>query len=653
MDALLTPLALFLSVLTGSSDLTPAATETPTPTPAAAAPQSQPLERGNLEAWLDGLLPYALDKADIAGAVVVVVKNGQVLLSKGYGYADVKARKPVDPARTLFRPGSISKLFTWTAVMQLVEQQKIDLDSDVNAYLDFKLPERPDGVITMRHLMTHTAGFEEQEKNTILEDPKALVPLTAYVKQSIPERIFKAGSTPAYSNYATALAGYIVQRVSGQDFNDYVEGHLFKPLAMSQASFRQPLPAALASDAALGYAVASGDAKPYELVTPGPAGSLAVSGEDIAHFMLAHLSGGAFGSERILSAETTKRMHETALTFIPPLNRMMLGFYEQNYNGHRIISHGGDLKYMHSYLHLMPDDQVGLFFSTNSTGHGGALRTALFEGFLDRHFGTTRSTAVVAAEMAQAHAKQLTGVYESSRRSQTSFLSLSNLIGAVDVEANADGTISASIVKSRNGAVRRYREVEPFVWRDVNSGWRLAAQVVDGKVARLSIDEVSPFMVFEPMPWWRSASWLYPAALIALATLLLRTVWWPISALLRRRHQTVPPQKSIADRRLFLSRLAVLAMVLVALGWMILFALGLSNAVNLEDALDPLLMLLYASSLVAYVGGGLVLSWHALHSFKASVSPWVKGGRAIVAMSGLVLLWVAVAYRLISFHLNY
>src|ERR1039458_5559500 len=222
---------------------------------ASAAPAVHALERADAESWLDGFMPYALETGDVAGAVVVVVKNGETVLAKGDGYSDVAAHTPVDPERTLFRSGSTSKLFTWTAVMQLVEQGKLDLDRDVNAYLDFRLPDRGTP-ITLRNIMTHTAGFEEKVKDLIADDPRQLVPLRTYVAEGIPTRIFKAGTTPAYSNYATALAGYIVQRVSGQTFDDYVDAHIFKPLGMTHSSFRQPLPAALAADAAKGYELA-------------------------------------------------------------------------------------------------------------------------------------------------------------------------------------------------------------------------------------------------------------------------------------------------------------------------------------------------------------------------------------------------------------
>src|SRR5688572_4550566 len=179
------------------------------------APTAPELTRADAETWLDGFMPYALGSADIAGAVVVIVKDGQVLLQKGYGYADVAARKPVDPELTLFRPGSVSKLFTWTAVMQLVEQGKLDLDADVNTYLDFKVPPRDGQPVTLRNFLTHTPGFEEQLKGLMFADPASITPLRESLARWVPTRIFAAGSTPAYSNYATALAGHIVERVSG------------------------------------------------------------------------------------------------------------------------------------------------------------------------------------------------------------------------------------------------------------------------------------------------------------------------------------------------------------------------------------------------------------------------------------------------------
>ena len=221
----------------------------PSPPPAnvPAASADEPgagLTKQDFETFLDALIPSELRTRNIAGAVVSVVKDGQVLLQKGYGYADFEAKKPVIPDQTLFRPGSISKLFTATAVMQLVEQGKLDLDRDVNDYLDFAIPKTYPEPITLRRLLTHTAGFEETLKNLFVARESDMKPLGTYLVNQMPARIFPPGKIPSYSNYGFTLAGYIVERVSGEKFERYIDNHILKPLKMNNSTFDQPLAAA-------------------------------------------------------------------------------------------------------------------------------------------------------------------------------------------------------------------------------------------------------------------------------------------------------------------------------------------------------------------------------------------------------------------------
>ena len=235
--------------------------------PPVQTPQLAPqLTRDDLGAFFDGFVPIELQRDDIAGAVVLVVKDGSVLFAKGYGYSDVKSKKPVTVGDTLFRPGSISKTFTWTAVMQLVEQGKIDLNRDVNDYLDFKIPATFDKPITMKDLMTHTPGFEETLKDLFVASASDMRPLRDYLATHLPAQIFPPGTTPAYSNYGATLAGYIVQRVSGMPFDDYVEQNILQPLGMHRTTFRQPLPADLQPLMSNGYNRASQSPKSFEFV---------------------------------------------------------------------------------------------------------------------------------------------------------------------------------------------------------------------------------------------------------------------------------------------------------------------------------------------------------------------------------------------------
>jgi CubicO group peptidase (beta-lactamase class C family) len=615
------------------------------------------LDRADLEAFLDGFVPYALQLGDIAGGVVTVVKDGEIIFAKGYGYADVAARKPVDPKTTMFRPGSVSKLFTWTAVMQLVAAGKLDLDQDVNTYLDFQIPARDDGPITLRHIMTHTAGFEEQVKSLITSKPKNLVPLREYVEHSTPGRIFKAGSTPAYSNYATALAGYIVERVSGERFDAYIDRHIFKPLDMQYSTFTQPLPDKFANDMSKGYKVASAPPEDYELVIPAPAGSLASSGNDMAHFMIAHLQNGEYHGNRILPERIAIMMHQTPTDMIAPLNRMMLGFYEQNYNGHRVISHGGDTEYMHSYLHLFPDDHVGLYMSFNSAGREGGshiARQALFDYFVARYFpAPPAALANITPATAAAHARLLAGDYEDSRRPERSFLRVLSLIAPDSVTVDKDNLVMFSLIKDRNGEVRKYREVQPFVWQDVNSNWRLAPKITDGRVVRLSVDEVSPFMVFEPFPWWRAPVWQRPAGLIALGVCLITALLWPIAVLVRRRLRAPLQLSARAARALREGRIAAAALTIMSIAWVALILGGLSMLNLFSPALDPLLILMYLLSVVAFVGGTALMLRSTYVTWSEGRSWTARVWSALLALSALVLLQIACVYHFMSFVTKY
>ncbi|MDR7193955.1 serine hydrolase [Luteimonas terrae] len=621
------------------------------------APGGAPvLSAADAEAWMDGFLPYALAAGDIAGAVVVVVKDGEVLLEKGYGYADVAARTPVDPAATLFRPGSVSKLFTWTAVMQLVEQGKLDLDADVNQYLDFEIPARDGTPVTLRQAMTHTTGFEEQVRALITADPDEITPLGAALKHWTPERIHVPGATPAYSNYATALAGYIVERVSGESFDDYIERHIFQPLGMTRSSFRQPLPAPLLAAMSMGYSKASdGEAKPYEFISLAPAGSLAATGADMGRFMIAHLQDGAFGDARILGADTARQMHSTGQASIGPLNRMMLGFYETSVNGHRAISHGGDTQWFHSDLQLFLDDGIGLFVSMNSSGRDGAtghIRYALSRGFADRYLpGTPGQTPGVPEADAKAHAQQIAGTYTSSRRPDSNFLSLANVLGPVKVVANEDGTITVAMATGAAGAPKQWREVAPYVWQDRDSTDRLAADVVDGQVVRFTMEPYAPIMVFERISAWRALA--MPLLVASLVVLLLTVVAWPVSALVRR-YYGAPYRLAGTDARAHrLVRIAAL-LVLLAMGAALALVVGmLSNLAMTSPDTDGLIIAVRLFATVVLPLGAAVAVWNAWQVLRGRRRVLAKLWALLLALACLFLLWIGIAQHVIGFGANY
>lgn len=635
----------------------PGAQTMPAPLAESTSPDgAHPLTAADVDAWLDGFMPYALAQGDIAGAVVVVVKNGQVLVQRGYGLADVAKRTPVDPNTTLFRPGSVSKLITWTAVMQQVEQGKIDLDADINKYLDFKIPDYAGKPVTMRQLMTHTAGFEEQLKNLIGSEKQGVPPYDELLKRWVPKRIFAPGTTPAYSNYGTSLAGYIVERVSGQPFNDYVEKNIFAPLRMTRSSFRQPLPENLKPLMASGYSTASGEKIDFEYVGPAPAGSMSSTGADMARFMLAHLNGGELDGARILKPETAKLMHTTVKKYVPPLDGMALGFFETDINGREVIAHLGDTGAFHTSLHLFPDEGVGLYASFNSSGKEGAVngvRISLFEQFADRYFPQEPDARRVPKEEAAKHARMMAGNWVASRRADSSFLNLTQFIGQVKLSVGKDGELVTPPGMALSGAPAKWVEVAPFVWDDLNSDQRLAAVVEDGKIKRFSVSILSAFTVYERPAWYKNSALLMPLFLFSIAILLLTVLLWPVRWAVRRHYGGSLP---LTGRDLLgyrLSRAAALAMLLLLVGWAVLITLMFGDLENLGGALDWLTVVLQVLTFIVLLGGLAVFGWYLWQVWTGKRRWTAKLWSVALVLAGVVLLWIGFAFHLLRVSTNY
>src|SRR5918997_375789 len=231
--------------------------------PTALSQQQGPTDPAEMEAFLNEELSREMEKHHIAGAAVSVVKDGELFFAKGYGSADLENNIPVDPEQTIFPIGSVTKLFTWTAVMQLAEQGKLDLDADIDKYLDFRIPDTYPQPITLENLMTHTAGFEDRRFEQLALDADDQVPTREWLISHMPARIRPPGDVAAYSNYGTALAGDIVARVSGEPYEQYIQEHILNPLDMVHTTARSPMPAELREDASVGYTYEDGAFKVF------------------------------------------------------------------------------------------------------------------------------------------------------------------------------------------------------------------------------------------------------------------------------------------------------------------------------------------------------------------------------------------------------
>jgi CubicO group peptidase (beta-lactamase class C family) len=617
------------------------------------ASNGQPLVRADLEAWLDGMVPYILKAGDIAGAVVVVIKDGSVLLEKGYGYADVSKKLRMDPEQTMIRIGSTSKLFTWTAVMQLVEQGKLDLDRNINDYLDFTIPNDFGKPVTLRDLMNHRGGFEEGLKDVLWTNPQGVPSTEAYLKDHKRPMLFAPGMVPAYSNYGAALAGYIVERVSKEPYERYVERHILVPLGMMHTSFDQPLPERFVALASKGYRTASAPPGPYELIVTRPAGSGTTTVADMSRFMLAHLQDGRVGDTEILQADTAKLMHSPSQDVPPRFATMAHGFFYALHNGRTVIGHDGDSLFFHNDFNLLPAEAVGIEFNFNSRGRADAVylaREALFDNFMDRYFPDAAVPMdPPALPTALADAQEIAGRYESSRRVEHGFISIFYVLQQSIISANADGTISAPNFPDTDPVA--FKEIGPQLWRRVGGSQQLALQTVGG--IKTVVDSTEPSSVLQAVPLRRSASLNLTVLLGSFLVLAVTVLLWLLSPLLKPSRTISAESLPLLRRLRFSLRAAAACDLIYLLAWFMLLRPLLSLELDIyNSSLDPVVMALQFAGVLAIAAAALGV-WSAWRLSRLPIPRTSRVWGWIVAAALLGVIWIGFMGGLLRFSVNY
>jgi CubicO group peptidase (beta-lactamase class C family) len=618
------------------------------------------LTRADVEEFFDLLMKDQLAREDVAGAVIGVVKDGQVLFAKGYGYADVEKGTPVTADASLFRIGSISKLITWTAAMQLVEQKKLSLDEDVNTYLDFKIPPAFGKPITLRNLMTHSAGFEDTWRDLGVADAQQLVPLETYVKTHMPKRIYPPGEISAYSNYGATLTGYLVQRISGKTFEEYANENIFRPLGMNRTTFAQPPAGDLAPMVSKGYGLASAPAGRFEYMTLFPAGSVSASANDMCKFMIAHLQDGQLNGARILNPETARLMHSRMVIFDERLNSWAYGFYEESTNGHRIIGHGGDLQRFHSDLHLILDANTGFFVSYNSKGNGdlGLDRQRLLEMFMDRYFPAASVEPNAGSKSAgerSATDSDVAGLYMASRRWESSVLKLTALFpapnGQVEVSVDPDNVVRIDGFEDAAGQPIKFRRIGALLYEDAESheragfrrGWngKMQMQVGEADEVFIQVDALQR----KPLSYF--------VLIVGLAVVVLTLIFWPVAALVRR-HYARPLQLSAAERSLrSVERVVCVLFCVLFFGWAAVFVVGFQEFVQIMTGLGRWIVVFGVVGILCAFGTVVLWRKVALVWKETAASLWIKLHGLVLALACAGLLWFALLWNLMNFNLHY
>lgn len=492
---------------------------------AAAPPREEP---ATLDSLIEHVVTTQLAEYRIPGATVAVVRDGRVVLARGYGDADAEHHTPVVADRTLFRVASVGKLFVWTAVMQLAERGRLDLDADINTYLgDERIPATHAKPLTLAHLMAHAGGFEVPERLW----PEGPPPdsLATYLKERRPARVRPPGELSAYSDYGTGLAERIVERVSGQPFEQYLRENVLEPLGMSRSLFRRTVPPELAADVALGHTLENGSprARPLEQVVVASSGSMLTTAKDVARFMLAHLEGGQHEGHRILREETVRRMHRQHFTHDARLSGWAHGFMEFHLNGQRLIGHTGDAYLFHSLLVLLPERRMGLFVSYNGPGEkDGAQRARmeLLRALLDQDSPAPPSSELAPTKDFAGRAARFVGGYQTTWRAYDTAESSLGWRQEIRVRDGGDGTL---LIQEPGSAPRRWVEAEPRLFRpaeDPAAPERVAfREDARGNITHLFFEN-RPTAAYERVPWYETAPVTYGllavcAALFALAVL--------------------------------------------------------------------------------------------------------------------------------------
>ncbi len=472
------------------------------------------IELSQLEERIDSFVEQFIG-ITTPGAAITVVNEGEVIFSKGYGYSDIENKIPVDPEETIFEYGSISKLFVWTAAMQLVEQGKLDLNTDIRTYLPDEINEKLlfKNSITMNNLMSHTAGFEDYYFDLLMPTPNQIGTLEDAVVRYQPHQVYEPGTIIAYSNYSTALAAYIIEQITGQPFSNYEMEHIFSPLSMSQTSGHPTLadyPSLIKKKAKGYFPNQEGDFKegPWSYIPLYPAGSVNGTAKDLAKYAIALMP---IGSQSLIFKDRNTLDDMLTQSYSP--NEYMLsnahGFWE--YAGSvRGLGHGGNTATMSANLIIVPEERFGVIVLTNASGE-----MAITYGLMKLLLGTSETQNEVSkADLPSS--REIEGMYISARQSITTYTELLGYTMPINVTAIGENEILINVY----GLEGRYTQIQPYLYQLSSNGNpilysefnKIYFEMDETGVRRVTTGKIADYL---PLDGDRQLPWLISSLVIA------------------------------------------------------------------------------------------------------------------------------------------
>ena len=619
-------------ILIATTVSTAASTPNTNPNPTGTNPNNQSLNPQDIQQFVDQEISTELNTSGVPGAAITIVKNGETLLAKGYGVRDKETNQPILANQTLFRIASITKLFTWTAIMQLAEQGKLNLDTDINTYLNsFKIPTNYPQPITLKNLMAHNAGFESDEAIGYVPQPNNMLSLGNYLARHMPARIRPPGEISVYSNYGASLAGYIVEQVTGIPFPDYVQTHILTPLGMNHTTLQQPPPTALATELSKSYTFASGTAQPVQLgyYMGTPAAAMFSTATDMALFITAHLQNGEYMDARILQKNTAELMHSQLYTMDPRIPGIAYGFQEYYINGQRIIGHFGTLDAFYSSLMLIPEQGLGWFIvynGDNSTASPGAFLIA----FLNHLFPTEQYVAPKPPADFANRANQYTGIYRNARTQHSTFYKLTSLNVEFEVTSTPSNTLMVRSVE--------YTEAEPNLFKPYGSSnpWNDTLLFLQDSSGQAYFSNAGG--TYEKVPWYETSAFTWTLIAICMAFF----VSFPTVSILRiTTKRSKSRQKTTASKWSQVSRLVSVAFNLVFISAVISLRFASGN-----------LNVWYTVVTFGLVGSSLALATLPLVALSWKQRYWSLPERLHLTMTvvaAIAFIWFLYNWNLLSF----
>jgi CubicO group peptidase (beta-lactamase class C family) len=571
---------------------------------------------------LDTIVPALMRQYDVPGVALTVVRGDRVEVLRGFGLARVSDSVPVDPERTVFRVASVAKLFVATAALTLAESGALDLDENIRHYApDLPLAGRFTEPITLHHLLTHTAGFDERMIGYAATSRDAIRPLGSYLAENLPRRGWRPGEVTGYSNHGMAAAAYLVELASGIPFSDYARDSLFSKLGMTNTSYLDVV-TSRRDDRAAGHSCdADGCTTVDELYSHAyPVGLAYSTAADMARFIIAQLNEGRIDGDSALHAAAIARMQAQQFTHDRALPGMSYGFANQTERGWRALTHAGGVPGVRSLLLIVPEAALGFYFVANGgrSGFGAALKDSLLARLLDERQDVRPAQPV---SLSSEYVGRFAGPYQLTRYAHYTVERFPALFAMSVVLRSTD---RASLVLPVQGGLE-FEPIDSLRFREIG-GERVVVFRRDDRGRVTHFFGPMPFFgadfpaAFERRPWYDAARFKneYLSYLLGLP-LILMFIAWPVTAavaaLWDRRRKRTGRHASAGSRTAIV--LAVLFSALFAVfgfGFVARSTRMLTSATGIVTGMTPgmhrLLQLPYILALLAaIVIGFTVIAW--------------------------------------------